>query len=148
MPIDYSKCLGKNFNQPSSETIELDGNMNEPPTTEPVNNTTVMNESVVAIDLKRFKEIVGEKVFSELSKFDAKKTPCSSGFALVHQIYQELSAKLPAEIDFEDITVDIVDAFEADDVSVFNLDVNASGSDDVCSQSNSVNFFEPEVNEE
>lgn len=133
--IDYSKCLGK--------TVELDGKIDEVPT-EPVSNSPAMNESVIAIDLKRFKEIVGEKVFSELSEFDAKERPCSSSFALLHQIYQELSAKLPAEFDCEDIPVDVVDAFETDDIPVFNLDVFGG----VCSQSDSENFFDPEVNEE
>lgn len=88
--VDYTKCLGKN-NSVENEENETNNNS--------------YNSDTIAIDLKRFQEIVGEKKLLSLSKFDYEK-PCSSDFALLHMIFKELSSSNNQSTLMSDETVD------------------------------------------
>lgn len=76
--IDYSKCLGKSSTKAPTDisddvtTVELQT---------PNNCNVVPPTQFYAIDLMRFKEIVGPEQFNEISLFDGTK-PCSSEFTL------------------------------------------------------------------
>lgn len=85
--IDYTKCLGKNVN-----TSQDNGN-------------TVPDELPVevAIDSKRFREIVGENKWQQLSEFEPGMS-CSSDLAVLHDIFRELTVSLTTIETVEPVT--------------------------------------------
>lgn len=119
--VDYSKCLGKSStkiataNQEQLTTAELQ--------TPKDSNVVLPNQLTYAIDLTRFKEIVGPAKFDEISLFDGTKQ-CSSEFTLLHTMYLELSRTEIENLETEtseDVTVELqqninnsVDEYEAE----------------------------------
>lgn len=77
--IDYTKCLGKKLINQSNDTNEKSTTDEELPLQ-------------IAIDSIRFREIVGEPKWRELSEFEVGN-PCSSDFSLLHSIFLELTAE-------------------------------------------------------